>query len=318
MAIPEALRIEAEDMRLDTGFTVNGGEGFASGDEYVWLRPGRFGQMGTEFDGAAGRYDVVVHHFDEDDGTSPVLVDVAGNRELFWMDDDLGYNRRGAENATSVATHEGVELAPGDDITIQAIAQGGEYAAIDYIELIPIDFSETPAEPTPEPAPAPEPEPTPEPAPEPAPEPEPDPVPPTGGLDDFEREVVRLTNELRAANGLDPLEANAALSEAAENHSLDMAEEDFFSHSGSDGDRVGDRARDAGYDWAMVGENIAAGQNTPEEVVQAWADSPGHRANMLNEDFTEIGVGFIEDDDGVGYGEYWTQVFGVTSEDLYA
>jgi uncharacterized protein YkwD len=130
--------------------------------------------------------------------------------------------------------------------------------------------------------------------------------------------VVTLTNELRADNGLDPLEVDAALSAAAEAHSLDMAEADFFSHTGSDGEGVGDRATAAGYDWVRVGENIAAGYATPEEVVQGWADSPGHRRNMLSENYTEIGVGFVEDTDGDGYGVYWTQVFAATQDDLLA
>lgn len=130
------------------------------------------------------------------------------------------------------------------------------------------------------------------------------------GFGFFEQEVIRLTNEFRIQNGRSALTADDRLNRAAEGHSEDMAELNFFSHSGRDGSRAGDRIEDEGYTgWRTWGENIAAGQNTPEQVVNAWINSSGHRANMLNSNFEEIGVGFVEDTDGVGYGEYWTQVF---------
>jgi len=136
-------------------------------------------------------------------------------------------------------------------------------------------------------------------------------------LDEIERAVVELTNALRAEHGLAPLAVDMALSQAAESHSRDMADNEVFGHRGSDGEGVGARVRAAGYDWAAVGENIAAGQDTPAEVVNAWFASPGHRANILSDDFTAIGVGFVADTDGDGYGEYWTQVFAATPADLF-
>jgi uncharacterized protein YkwD len=129
----------------------------------------------------------------------------------------------------------------------------------------------------------------------------------------FVDEVVRLTNEFRAENGVAPLTANDELDTAAQGHSDDMAQADFFNHIGSDGSDPQDRAAEAGYSSQFLGENIAAGQTSPEDVVQAWIDSPGHRENMLRPQFTEIGVGFtnLADDTGsVNFNNYWTQAFG--------
>ncbi|WP_272063403.1 CAP domain-containing protein [Oscillatoria sp. CS-180] len=144
-----------------------------------------------------------------------------------------------------------------------------------------------------------------------APEPETDPTQNSA----FEQEVVRLTNEFRQQNGLDRLVVDTDLADTADLHSENMARQDFFSHTGKDGSEPWDRAKGEGYESGFVGENIAAGTlySTPEDVVQGWIDSPGHRANMLNPDFNEIGVGyyFLENDTGsVNYNHYWTQVFG--------
>ncbi len=129
----------------------------------------------------------------------------------------------------------------------------------------------------------------------------------------FTAEVLRLTNEFRAKNGLNPLVANDELDATATAHSKDMADQDYFDHTGQDGSKPWDRAETFGYEARSMGENIAAGYRTPEQVVQGWIDSPGHRANLLNESFTELGVGYhlLENDTGsVNYQRYWTQVFG--------
>ena len=126
-------------------------------------------------------------------------------------------------------------------------------------------------------------------------------------------QVVELTNIERAKEGLKPLTLNSQLVDAAQDHSSDMAQDDFFSHTGADGSNVGSRVQDSGYQYSTTGENIAAGQTTAEEVVEGWMNSPGHRANILNPDFTEIGIGYeyLENDTGsVNYNHYWTQVFG--------
>ena len=124
--------------------------------------------------------------------------------------------------------------------------------------------------------------------------------PPSWG--DFEQRVIDLTNAERAKQGLASLKANAELNRAADEHAEDMATQDYFSHTGLDGSSPGDRMADEGYQTRAWGENIAWGQKTPEAVVSAWMNSPGHRANILNGNFTEIGVGFDDD--------YWVQNFG--------
>ncbi len=120
-------------------------------------------------------------------------------------------------------------------------------------------------------------------------------------------EVVDLTNAERARHGLRPLTVDARLAAAAQAHSADMVRRGFFAHESPDGRQVWDRAVAAGYAYRKVAENIAAGQRTADEVVRGWMGSPGHRANILDGDLTQIGVGRA---DGGSYGVYWTQVFG--------
>jgi uncharacterized protein YkwD len=126
-------------------------------------------------------------------------------------------------------------------------------------------------------------------------------------------EVVTLTNFYRSQYDLQPLTLNIDLSESAQLHSEDMALSDFFSHTGSNGSKVSDRTELAGYESSYVGENIAAGHITAEEVVRGWMNSPGHRENILNANYTEIGVGYhyLANDTGeINYNTYWTQDFG--------
>ncbi|MEU0782737.1 sigma-70 family RNA polymerase sigma factor [Streptomyces sp. NPDC006173] len=119
-------------------------------------------------------------------------------------------------------------------------------------------------------------------------------------------QVVALVNKERAAAGCGPLTENADLEEAALDHSEDMAARDFFDHSNPDGEDPGERITAAGYRWSTYGENIARGQQTPESVMDSWMNSPGHRANILNCSFKNIGVGVHK---GAG-GPWWTQDFG--------
>ena len=128
-------------------------------------------------------------------------------------------------------------------------------------------------------------------------------------------QVLNLTNEERKKANLEPLKLNSKLASAADDHSDSMAKDDFFSHTGIDGSSVGDRVRDAGYNYRTVGENIAAGYSTASAVVSGWMNSPGHRANILNANYTEIGIGyeFLQEDTGsINYNHYWTQVFGTS------
>ncbi|MEV6837028.1 CAP domain-containing protein [Streptomyces sp. NPDC051133] len=117
-------------------------------------------------------------------------------------------------------------------------------------------------------------------------------------------QVVQLVNAERAKVGCSPLTVNAELTKAAQAHSADMAAHRNMSHTGSDGSSPGDRITGAGYDWSSYGENVAYGYGTPAQVMAGWMNSPGHRANILNCSFKEIGVGFA------GPGSYWTQDFG--------
>ncbi|MGB7085493.1 MAG: CAP domain-containing protein [Phormidesmis sp.] len=133
------------------------------------------------------------------------------------------------------------------------------------------------------------------------------------GSDTFANEVLKLTNQFRAKNNLPPLKSNGELTQTAQTYSETMARQDFFSHTGKDGSKPWDRAKDAGYTARYMGENIAAGYQSPAQVVEGWINSPGHRANLLNSNFTELGVGYflLENDTGsVNYKRYWTQVFG--------
>ena len=107
-----------------------------------------------------------------------------------------------------------------------------------------------------------------------------------------------------------PLRWNPALGDAALAHSRDMATHRYFSHRARDGSHAADRAARAGYSWRRVGENIAFGQRSPREAVEGWLDSPGHCANIMNRDFTEMGAAYgVTPQRQTGI-IYWTQVFG--------
>jgi uncharacterized protein YkwD len=102
---------------------------------------------------------------------------------------------------------------------------------------------------------------------------------------------------------------NATLARAALNHSVDMAEKDFVSHKGSDGEAVSYRAEEVGYSWITVGENISAGREDSEEVVAAWLQSPDHCENIMRKSYTEIGAACFHNKD-TKYKTFWTVVFG--------
>ena len=122
--------------------------------------------------------------------------------------------------------------------------------------------------------------------------------------------VVDLVNAQRATYGLAPLRVNPQLADAAESYSGYMASANFFSHTGADGSRMTQRDEAAGYTaWVFLGENLAAGQPTPEQVVTAWMASPTHRANVLAEEAAEIGIGHAFDP-GSTFGDYWTMEIG--------
>ncbi|PWE38835.1 hypothetical protein C9I50_20815 [Pseudomonas prosekii] len=106
-----------------------------------------------------------------------------------------------------------------------------------------------------------------------------------------------------------PLAWNAILGGAAEAHSRDMANNNYFDHKDRNGGTPGDRAELAGYSYQQIGENIAAGQDTIRKVVDGWVGSPGHCANLMNPQFQELGAAYAVDpksDSGI----YWTAMFG--------
>ena len=119
----------------------------------------------------------------------------------------------------------------------------------------------------------------------------------------FEQEVIRLVNEQRVQNGLNPLTENWELSRVARYKSQDMVDNRYFSHTSPTYGSPFQMIRNFGISFRSVGENIAYGQRTPQAVVTAWMNSSGHRANILNSSYTQIGVGYVAD------GNYWTQMF---------
>ncbi|MGE8000968.1 CAP domain-containing protein [Lysinibacillus sp. NPDC093190] len=125
----------------------------------------------------------------------------------------------------------------------------------------------------------------------------------TSDVNAFEQEVVKLTNAERTKAGLAPFKTDDQLMAAAREKSQDMQSKNYFSHTSPTFGSPFDRMKALGITYKSAGENIAQGQRTPQEVVQAWMDSPGHRANILNEKFTHIGVGYVKS------GNYWTQQF---------
>ncbi len=119
----------------------------------------------------------------------------------------------------------------------------------------------------------------------------------------YEAEVIRLVNKVRVESGLRPLAANWELSRVARFKSRDMRDNHYFSHTSPTYGSPFQMMRDFGLSFRTAGENIAYGQRTPQAVVDAWMNSSGHRANILNASYTQIGVGYVAD------GRYWTQMF---------
>ncbi len=136
-------------------------------------------------------------------------------------------------------------------------------------------------------------------APQYAPAPAPASAPAPSGL----QQVVDLTNQRRAEHGLGALAVHAVLNAAAQGHSQDQAARDTMSHTGSDGSNPGDRIARAGYRFSAWAENVAMGYPDAASVMAGWMNSPGHRANILNGNVTQIGIGLAYAADG---SPYWT------------
>lgn len=123
-------------------------------------------------------------------------------------------------------------------------------------------------------------------------------------------QMLSLVNKLRSEGcncgstympPVGPVSWNDNLAQAALRHAYDMKDNDFFDHIGSDGTKVSDRVSEAGYSWQTVGENIAWGYPTIQSVFEGWKDSPGHCRNMMNRNFTHMGIAEVD--------TYWVQDF---------
>lgn len=139
------------------------------------------------------------------------------------------------------------------------------------------------------------------------------------GIANFQAEALRLINARRAAGAscgargsfapAPALTWNAALADASYGHSLDMATQNYFSHTSLDGRTLGTRVTAAGYSWSAVGENIAAGYPTLQAVIDGWMASDGHCANLMSPSYAEVGLACARNASST-YGIYWTQDFG--------
>lgn len=112
-----------------------------------------------------------------------------------------------------------------------------------------------------------------------------------------------IMNALRAQNGLSPVTLDKTLTKAATSHARDMQKNGFFSHTGSDGSSVGDRARKVRYGFCFIAENIAKGQGSLQQVMDGWMNSPGHRRNILSDQAREFAL-------VRGAGNHWVMVLG--------
>ena len=123
------------------------------------------------------------------------------------------------------------------------------------------------------------------------------------GILGYEQEVVDLVNQIRKNHGLKPLTVNWQLSRVARYKSQDMLDKKYFSHTSPTYGSPFDMIKAFNISYKTAGENIAMGYTTPSAVVNSWMNSTGHRANILNANFTQIGVGYVAN------GHYWTQMF---------
>jgi len=129
---------------------------------------------------------------------------------------------------------------------------------------------------------------------------------------EFELEVFDLTNAERANHGLTALIWHDTLAYAARKHSEDLMLNDMTGHAGSNGSTVGERIESAGItNWRTWAENCAYGYTTPAAVVEGWMNSPRHRTNILKDNVTHLGVGYVPRPQGANaqYSTYWTQKF---------
>ena len=138
----------------------------------------------------------------------------------------------------------------------------------------------------------------------------------TCGLGNFSVRILQRINQLRASGAncgssgqfasAPAVAWNAKLTQAADGHSQDMAANNYFSHTSRDGRTFSQRIDATGYAWSTAGENIAAGYSSVDAVMDGWTQSPGHCANLMNPNFSEIGVACVPGTSSTDYSNYWT------------
>ena len=131
-------------------------------------------------------------------------------------------------------------------------------------------------------------------------------IPTMKSIKSLESEVVRLVNIERSKQGLQLLKENWQLSRIARYKSADMATKNYFSHTSPTYGSPFKMMESFGIRYSSAGENLAYGQKTPQQVMTAWMNSPGHRSNIMSPSFSQIGVGYATNKNGV---PYWTQMF---------
>ncbi|MFF7729736.1 sigma-70 family RNA polymerase sigma factor [Streptomyces sp. NPDC008001] len=220
-----------------------------------------------------------------------LFTDSSDEQSVSAKDDQATQNRVKALDAGASALPPSASPSPSAGASASASAKPSASASASSSAPEP-SRSATPAKPSSEPTTA-----------SPA-KPAPKPANPGGGS--LGQQVTALVNAERAKAGCSPLTENSTLDAAAQGHSDDMAARGFFNHTNPDGKGPGDRITAAGYNWSTYGENIAYGQQTPASVMDSWMHSDGHRKNILNCSFKEIGVGVNK----APGGPRWTQVFG--------
>ena len=131
-------------------------------------------------------------------------------------------------------------------------------------------------------------------------------APASANIGAYEQQVVDLVNKERAAAGLPALKVNTKLAGVAEKKAEDLRDKNYFAHQSPTYGSPFDMMKQFGISYTSAGENIAKGQKTPADVMNGWMNSPGHKANIMNSSYTEIGVGYVTDSNGT---TYWVQHF---------
>ena len=317
------LQYEAEALTSEGYEVVEAPLSGASNNQFVSLNASNpDGTLSGVFDGPTGVYQVELLVFDESDGAATVTTTVANDSTTLTLDGNLVDSAPSPLSLTQQVTHDAIALQTGDPFTISGTANGQEFARVDAIVFTPlVNTTESIISTIAPPDTLVDPQVTVTPAPDVS-----GTFPGDSDPTSFMASVIALTNVFRADEGLDPVTFNATLATAAQRHVDDMAQYGFFSHLGlnnstplsrveavvpADPD-LGQSTYPEGGEWAIA-ENIGMGYDTPDAIVNAWKNSPSHRAHLLNPTYDSIGVGYVSVEDGSpsSFTHYWTQLLGV-------